>query len=81
MKSCHWQQSDGLGGYYGNWNKSERERQIPNGNWKKSERERQILYNITYTWNLKNKTTELNKKGADSQGKNCYEQREQERAS
>ena len=35
----------------------------------KSERERQILYDITYTWNLQNTTTELNKKEADSQGK------------
>ena len=30
----------GLGGYYAKWNKSDRERQI--------------LYDITYTWNLKN---------------------------
>ena len=30
---------DGLGGYYANWNKSDRERQI--------------LYDITYMWKLK----------------------------
>ena len=28
--------------------------------WSKSERERQILYDITYTWNLKYDTDELN---------------------
>ena len=33
---------DGLGGHYAKWNKSDRERQI--------------LYDITYMWNLKNKT-------------------------
>ena len=33
---------DGLGEYYAKWNKSDRERQI--------------LYDITYMWNLKNKT-------------------------
>jgi len=33
---------DGVGGYYGKWNKSDRERQILNF--------------ITYIWNLKNKT-------------------------
>ena len=27
-------------------------------NWSKSGRERQILYDITYTWNLKNNTDE-----------------------
>ena len=26
--------------------------------WNKSDRERQILYDITYTWNLKNNTNE-----------------------
>ena len=31
--------TDGLGGYYTKWNKSDRERQI--------------LYDITYMWNLK----------------------------
>ena len=37
--------------------------------WKKSDRERQILYDITYTWNLKKKTvtSEYNKKETDSQ--------------
>ena len=35
---------DGLGGHYGKWNKSDRERLI--------------LYDFTYTWNLKNKTNE-----------------------
>ena len=43
----------GLGGHYAKWNKSDRERQI--------------LYDITYMWNLKNKTSEYNKKEADSQ--------------
>ena len=33
---------DGLGGYYAKWNKLDRERHI--------------LYDITYVWNLKNKT-------------------------
>ena len=42
MKCCHLQQQDGLGGYYAKWNKSDRQRQI--------------LYDITYMWNLKNKT-------------------------
>ena len=37
--------TDGLGGYYGKWNKSNRERQI--------------LYNNTYIWNLRNTTNEL----------------------
>ena len=44
---------DGLGGYHAKWNKSDRERQI--------------LYNITYMWNLKNKTSEYNKKETISQ--------------
>ena len=36
--------------------------------WYKSPRERQILYDITYTWNLKMKqTSEYNQKKADSQ--------------
>ena len=35
---------DGPGEYYAQWNKSDRERNI--------------LYVITYTWNLKNKTHE-----------------------
>ena len=40
---------DGLGGYYGKW--------------KNSDRERQILYDITYVWNLKmQQTSEYNKK-------------------
>ena len=41
---------DGLGGYYANWNKSDRERQI--------------LYDITYMWNLKkyNKLVNITKK-------------------
>ena len=44
---------DGLGGYYAKWNKSHRERQI--------------LYDITYMWNLKNKTNECTcKAGTDS---------------
>ena len=33
---------DGLGGHYVKWSKSDREREI--------------LYDITYMWNLKNKT-------------------------
>ena len=45
---------DGLGRYYANWNKSDRERQT--------------LYDITYMWNLKTITTsEYNKKETDSQ--------------
>ena len=36
--------------------------------WNKSDRERQILYDITYTWNLKNNTTEsIYKTETDSQ--------------
>ena len=27
--------------------------------WSKSDRERQVLYNITYTWTLKNNANEL----------------------
>ena len=34
--------TDGLGGHYAEWNKSDREKQI--------------LYVITYMWNLKNTT-------------------------
>ena len=37
--------TDGLGGYYAQW--------------KKSDGERQILYVITYMWDLKNKTNVL----------------------
>ena len=33
----------------------------------KSNREKQILHVITYMWNLKNKTSEYNKKETDSQ--------------
>ena len=45
---------DGLGGYFANWNKSDRERQI--------------LYDIIYMWNLKiYHTNEYDKKEADSQ--------------
>ena len=45
---------DGLGGYYIEWNKSYRERQI--------------LYDITYMWNLKIKQpSDYNKNEADSQ--------------
>ena len=44
MKFCHLQQEDGLGGN-GNYAK-----------WTKSEREGQMTYDITYIWNLKNKT-------------------------
>ena len=45
---------DRLGGHYGKWNKSERERQI--------------LYVITYMWNLKiQQTGEYNNKEADLQ--------------
>ena len=43
MKFYHLQQqTNGLGGYYARWNKSDRERQIQ--------------YDITYMWNLKNTT-------------------------
>ena len=49
-----WNNKDGLQGYYDEW--------------KKSERERQILYDITYAWNLKVKqTSEYSKKETDSQ--------------
>ena len=44
---------DGLGGNYAKWNKSDRGRQI--------------LYDSTYMWNLKNKTSEYNKKETHSQ--------------
>ena len=45
---------DRLGGHYAKWNKSDRERQI--------------LYDITYTWNLKiQQTSEYNKKETYSQ--------------
>ena len=44
---------DGLGGYYAQWNKLDRKRQI--------------LYDITYMRNLKNKTSKYNKKETDSQ--------------
>ena len=39
---------DALGGYYGKWTKSDRERQI--------------LYDITCMWHIKNKISECNKK-------------------
>ena len=49
-----WKKMDKLVGFYTNWNKSDSERQI--------------LYDITYSWNLKNKTNhEYNKKETDSQ--------------
>ena len=35
--------------------------------WNKSDRGRQILYDSTYMWNLKNKTSEYNKKETHSQ--------------
>ena len=38
---------DGLRGYCAEWNKSDRERQMP--------------YNFTYMWNLKNKTKKQSK--------------------
>ena len=44
---------DGPGGYYAQWNKSGRKRQM--------------LYIITYMWNLKHKTNEYNKIETDSQ--------------
>ena len=48
--SCHLQQIFRSRGYYGKWNKSDKERQI--------------LYDLTYMWNLKNenKQTNQNKK-------------------
>ena len=42
---------DGFGGHYATWNKSDRERQIP--------------HDLTYIWNLKNKTSKNNKKNQD----------------
>ena len=44
---------DRSGGYYSKWNKSDRERQM--------------LYDITYMWDLKKKTTEHNEKPKQTQ--------------
>ena len=44
---------DRSGGYYSKWNKSDRERQM--------------LYDITYMWNLKKKTSEYNEKPKQTQ--------------
>ena len=40
---------------------------LENTKWNKSDRERQILYDITYTQNLRNITSDYNKKEADTQ--------------
>ena len=44
MKSCICENMDGPRGYYANWNKSDKETEIP--------------YDFTYMSNLKNKTSE-----------------------
>ena len=40
---------------------------LENIKWNKSDRERWILYDITYTQNLRNTTSDYNKKEADTQ--------------
>ena len=40
---------------------------LENTKWNKSDRERQILYDITYTQNLRNTTSDHNKEEADTQ--------------
>jgi len=56
LKCCHLNNMDGPGGYYDQWNKSDKEIQIP--------------YVFTYMWNLKNRMNKYNKIESDSKRRN-----------